>query len=495
MRILSCLLIIAMLFSLASCVVAEPIYNGETQKESENSKNTENTESEEDSGNIDVEDTQEDSDGNQITEDCTEESDKADAESNTATESDTDTEIDTDTDTETETETKTEPFLIEFPLVKNGKAEASIVIAEDASRHVLYARDRIQLSVKDLANIPLAEEGESSFEILIGDTGRAESAELKATLGADQYAVKLVENKLIIVASNEAFLYEAARYFVDTYLTESYATLTDTDIVLFAEDIDVKRAGDKTSIPYKLSTGQLLDATGVATYTLNNEKYGATDADPRIYRRQGGCFTGKVWYQAFITKEEERAVLARLDVTTGELIYAEPRLMDHANDVTYNPYTNRVYVGYGKKVWIYDGDTLEFIEEKAISNSASRISYSPERHTFVLGSYNFCDESLKSTGQSFKSQLVSLYGDLDLNSQGTSCDDTFIYSLLFEKASGGNYNAYIGIFDWYGNTLVFVTVEIPGKFEPENISIVDGTLYIAACSTQPVATMYKVIFN
>jgi hypothetical protein len=82
-----------------------------------------------------------------------------------------------------------------------------------------------------------------------------------------------------------------------------------------------------------------------------------------------------------------------------------------------------------------------------------------------------------------------------LSSQGTACDDTFIYSLLIEGLGGSKYNAYIGVLDWYGNTLAFVNVELPDKIEPENISIVDGKIYIAACSTQPVATLYEISFD
>ena len=364
---------------------------------------------------------------------------------------------------------------------------------ESASYCVLYARDRIQLSINSLVGVSLAEEGKYPFEVLIGDASD-EALTLKATLKEDEYAIKLVENKLIIVAANEAFLYEAAKYFVDNYLQEPFARIGENELTLLTDDIDVKREGDKSSVHYNVSLGTHFNAVGVATYTLNNEKYGATDADPRIYRRQGGCFNGEIYYQVFITKKEELAVIGRQNVITGELIYSEPRYMEHSNDATYNPYTDRLYVGNGTTVWVYDGTTLEFIETLTLSHSAARLSYSPERNKYVVASYRIYDESFNYTGVYLKSQLSTLYGDLDLTSQGTACDDTFIYSLVFETVETGVYNAYLGIFDWYGNTLAFVSVEIPGKFEPENISIVDGKLYIGACSTQPIATLYEIKF-
>ena len=372
----------------------------------------------------------------------------------------------------------------------------SIILPSEADRLVLYARDKIQLSVKALTEKELSEGENSRFEILIGNTGRAESVALAATLSADEYAIKTVGKKIVIVASNEAFLYEAAKYFCDNYLKAPYLSVSDGEATLFAKDINVRREGDKASMNYQLTKGTNFTLDSVAVYTLDNQKYGATDAEPRIYRRQGGCFTGEVYYQVLITKNEELAVVARKNVKTGELIYSEPRLMDHANDATYDPYNNRLIVGNTKTVWIYDGDTLEFIESKTFTRTTSRISYSPERHTYILGSYYFYDDSFTYTKKYVKSQLSTLYGDLELSSQGTACDDVFIYSLLIESTDvSGKYNAYLGVLDWYGNTLAFITVNIEENFEPENVSVVDGKLYIAACSTQPVATLYEVCFN
>ena len=380
-------------------------------------------------------------------------------------------------------------------LISNGESLTKIVLPTDASLPVLYARDKLQLEIEALTGVKLLEDGDAAIEILIGDTGRAESIALKSALGADEYAVKLIGNKIVIVASNEAFLYEAVAVFVKEYLKFPFAAIGEGKLALLTDTISIRRAGDKTSIHYNISLGTHLNAHGTATYTLNNQKYGAADANPRIYRRQGGCFNGEIYYQVFISKNEEIAVIGRQNVITGERIYSEPRYMEHSNDATYNPYTDRLYVGNGTTVWVYDGTTLEFIESLTLSHSTARFSYSPERHKYVAASYRIYDESFNYTGVYLKSQLKTLYGDLDLTSQGTACDDTFIYSLVFETVETGVYNAYLGFFDWYGNTLAFVTVDIPGKFEPESVSIVDGKLYIAACSTQPVATLYEISFD
>lgn len=388
------------------------------------------------------------------------------------------------------------PKKITIPLVVNDVAKAKIVMAADADRYVWYARDRIQLSVSNITGVSLLESGSADFEIHIGDTGSAEATALKATLSADEYAIKMVDKKIIIVASNPVFLYEAAKYFVDNYFKSPNARVGEKEITLLTDSINVKRAGNKESMNYLLTQGSKFTLDTTAKYTLDNQKYGAADADPRIYRRQGGCFTGEVYYQVLITKNEELAVVARKNVKTGEMIYSEPRLMDHANDATYDPYNNRLIVGNTKTVWIYDADTLEFIETKTLSHSTSRISYCAERHTYVVASYYFYDDTFTYTERYVKSKFSTLYGDLELSSQGTACDDVFIYSLLIESTDvSGKYNAYLGVLDWYGNTLAFITVNIDEKFEPENVSVIDGKLYIAVCTTQPVATLYEVNFG
>ena len=386
------------------------------------------------------------------------------------------------------------PCKSEIPLIANGVVNARIVMPDNASRFVLYARDRLQLSVKDTTGLSFLEEGSADFEIIIGNTGRAESNEVISTLGADEYAVKFMNGKIIIAASNEAFLYEAAKYFADNYFTEAKANIGDGELTLLTKDINVKREGDKSSVHYQLSRDIQFTADAVALHTIDNQKYGLTDANPRIYRRQGGCYTGENYYQVYITKNEELAVIAKKNIATGEVIYSEPRDMDHANDATYNPYTNRLYVGSGKILWIYNADTLEFIESVTYSHTTSRISYCQERHIYIFGSYYFYDDSFTYTKEYFKGSISSIIGENDLSSQGTTCDDTFIYSLVFNGSSGA-YNAYSAVYDWYGNIVSFVTVEIPGKYEAENISMVDGKLYIAACSTQPVVTLYEVVWR
>ena len=65
--------------------------------------------------------------------------------------------------------------------------------------------------------------------------------------------------------------------------------------------------------------------------------------------------------------------------------------------------------------------------------------------------------------------------------QGICCDDEYIYFLYYKL------NA-VAIYDWDGNFVTLIYFDVLG--EPENISVVNGTIYVA-CGESGIATLYK----
>ena len=59
---------------------------------------------------------------------------------------------------------------------------------------------------------------ESQYEILIGNTNRAESAAVLEGLNEYGWAVRVVGNKIVLNAKNNLFLNDAVEYFVSTYI-------------------------------------------------------------------------------------------------------------------------------------------------------------------------------------------------------------------------------------------------------------------------------------
>ena len=67
-------------------------------------------------------------------------------------------------------------------IVKNGEGKLYLTIPENADRNVLYARDRMMFYIKERTGVtlPTGSAKGNAYELLIGDTGRAESEELSA---------------------------------------------------------------------------------------------------------------------------------------------------------------------------------------------------------------------------------------------------------------------------------------------------------------------------
>ena len=58
------------------------------------------------------------------------------------------------------------------------------------------------------------------YEILVGKTNRPESEQVYAALGEDQYAIRVVNQKLVIIGVDDKRTNMAVKYFMDTYLSE-----------------------------------------------------------------------------------------------------------------------------------------------------------------------------------------------------------------------------------------------------------------------------------
>ena len=390
-----------------------------------------------------------------------------------------------------------QPKDVNIPIVEEGSSKITLVTPEiDGANWAEYARDELRWEFKDITGttIRTGANTEGEYEILIGDTGREESKTVMESLEDDEFAIKTVGNKIVIAAKNGAFLLQAANYFIENCLTEDYAEVSDSDIVI-KKSIDVKENGDAEDPYYILATSgeDMLEADIEVALTLKNDKYidGVGGADDH-YRRQGGCYNGKAYYQALITQDEKLCIIAKKDVKTGEVTYSEPRNLGHANDMTYNSKTNQILVGFGEKVALYDADTLEYQTVKSLSGvgTTGRMGYNETRNQYVFSSFKIYSGTLSNTNKTFPDTKASGH-----TSQGLAVDDHFIYSLLMKGVGNSKYKCYVAVYDWSGNLLTYMQVKIPNNDEPENISVVDGEIYIAACTPHPTATLYKVTFQ
>ena len=369
---------------------------------------------------------------------------------------------------------------IEIPLVKDKKANVYIVLPEKSSNKVTYARDAVKYGIEKITDVSVLSGvfSTSDYEILIGNTGKEESNQVLAELGEGEFAVKTIGNKIVIAAHDEGFLYEAATQFVKKCLGEEYSN-NDPENLTITHAIDITMDGDTESNYYKIVNNARLGGSVSHSIVFEHKEYVKTDKT-KPYRTQGGVFTGEYVFQGLINYKEDQGQIIKYDVKTGEVSYSEIRNdLGHINDLTYNERTNEVLIGGGTRLVVFDADTLEY--KRTITNvpipaggATHRVTYSAARDQYVVAQYGILNSSLKGIVKKFAQNEV----ERDTVTQGIGCDDIFIYSLCPTVIGSDKYITNVVVYDWSGNFVSYITLEVPNYYEPENISCVDGELYI-----------------
>lgn len=200
---------------------------------------------------------------------------------------------------------------------------------------------------------------------------------------------------------------------------------------------------------------------------------------------QGGWFDGRYWYQLFIGKDTEHnerdntVRLVRYDIQTGKTVrISDPLPLNHANDLTYNSRRGLLVAVHNnpnrKLVSFIDPETLTVTETVTLPCRIYSLAYSPERDMYVAGiagGQSFCllDAAFRQVGGSF-SPTPDTAGYI---TQGCACDARYIYFVLYRQN-------VITVYDWEGRHIRTLPITVSG--EPENLSQVGGSLYVASAA-------------
>ncbi len=385
----------------------------------------------------------------------------------------------------------------EIVLADNGTTTAYIVMPRGKSQNTVYAKDKLFYFIKNNSGVELdfGKKKDHEFEILLGNTGREESNELAATLTGNQYAIKIGKGKVVISATEFAFLYDAVEYFIENYLK-----VEDNRIVVNTVSDTYIGEGDTTSLRYIFSKSKS-DSLKADMYRADGwpDDIVAYPEGPTT-NVQGGCTDGTYYYQAFIYKDvgsnEEKNPCMILkhkldfDPNTNDFIAASEILsLNHTNDITYNARTNELIVVHNNPnrttLSVIDPDTLTLKRKVTIPYRVYSIAYDYARDLYVFGlsggqDMGFLDAEFKEVPG--MTGITSTDKTAGYTTQGITCDDTFIYHTLWN--SPGNSEDYnrnvIVVYDWYGNFVATIGTQI--EIESENLDIIDGHLYVVANS-------------
>lgn len=409
---------------------------------------------------------------------------------------------DTAADSATHDETTTSPAWVDIPggrliLFENNTPYFSIMYGEKCSPLTLQCVDDLNAEIKKLTgkqfdlktdNIKPGETlNEDDPLIMIGATAYKESADAMIGLEKNQYIIVSQGNHIVIVAENDSVLPYAIKRFISDCL--SVTKDNSGNVILFVSD-GIEYLSDPGECP-------MLAYLRTKDKFISTSEYLYTVAAPgnRINVTQGGYLDGNYFYQAFIKKdtasnEANNVVrIVKSDAKTGKIIKISGDLaLNHANDITYNPKINALLVVHNNPnrslVTLVDPDTLEVIRTVTLPLNIYCMTYNEERDMYVVGisggqNFIFLDADFKVVGKVH----VATTKTAGYTTQGASSDNDFIYFVLY------NQNV-ITVYDWEGRFVTIIVLNV-GNIEPENISVVNGEIYVVCHSGG--AKVFKII--
>lgn len=385
---------------------------------------------------------------------------------------------DSTTDPITEPETTEEAVNGVVLIDENGESKFTMVRAEHAEGYVKKCASRLYLSLKNeypdsglklRDDFLIRDEQPGEYEIMIGASKREGSAEFEAELEWNTFGIRVTEKKIYIGASRPSLMGDAVKYFTEHFLKKDekgrvYATY-----------------GEYKSEPISQGLADLI--TTDTGFTTKSTKLYDVPAVSGKRIMQGGCTDGKYMYYAMINSgNTQTAFIHKYDIATGKKVASSKVLStDHSNDITYVPETNQLLVCHNSPrntiLSVVDADTLEFVKEVELPFKIFSISYQPEREVYVVGisggqDFSILNKSFKVDTSYLPTESRFTAVDTEFTTQGVEADINYIYFVQYKTN-------VIMVYDWNGKYVNQIVLDIPANTEPENISVVGDSFYIA----------------
>ncbi|MBQ3229038.1 MAG: MBL fold metallo-hydrolase [Clostridia bacterium] len=176
-----------------------------------------------------------------------------------------------------------------FSIVRPEELASSDVVVTAAIEIRKFIKDRTGVSLK-LGDDWIAagkEHDPETFEILVGATSHPESAQVLASIGYGDYAIRAVGNKIVVVSYSDVGYEEALKKFTALLRTG----IKDEKLTLAAEDINIVGTVEKMTASLPLYTGGEINAVANAGDGCYCVVIGETNADE--YKTYLSALAGK----------------------------------------------------------------------------------------------------------------------------------------------------------------------------------------------------------
>ena len=356
----------------------------------------------------------------------------------------------------------------EYVGIRPESAEDSEIEAVRSLKSLLREKYGVELDLDTDGNRKPGTDPE--FQILIGKTDEPESANAISvieSLGSSKasFVIEAHEKRLVIVASNSTMYEAAIKYLEESFMSEKEMTVP---------------AGFRyTSEPVRLNPSiyiekdNELEVKMTELYTISKHT-DSSGINCRII--QGGCTDGEYLYVCLNDGAKSNAVttIVKTELRTGKVVAKYEGLMiDHANDLTYNPNTKEILACHNapnhRFISIFDAETMTLKETIALRESLYAIEYDEDLDRYWIGlsgAYDFMhyDSALKKN-----SRIIRGYNN-GFTKQGVDIDDKYLYFVLYNKNC-------IAVYDKSGEYVRQIDLPVTAG-EPENICHVGDVFYI-----------------
>lgn len=223
--------------------------------------------------------------------------------------------------------------------------------------------------------------------------------------------------------------------------------------------------------------------------------------DPSYNSAQGCCFDGENWvvaFNRFDTWGEECTLLCKFD-RKGNFVKSSdgPLYLEHANNITYLPEQKAYYVtscqGTITECWngytLVDRDTLEVKKKGRLEAPFFAMSYCPAKAAFASG--RWAGETLD-----FWDAGLNLKGTKDVTPPGTLSQGVFAApdAVWFVRSSMNGLHQEFRLYDWSGELINQILLDLDNDAESESVNIVEGVVYVTSNGGNR-APLYRVEFR
>ena len=375
-------------------------------------------------------------------------------------------------------ETTAEEIDLDLHIVKDGASDYVAVRPDAAAEYEISAIKALRDSFKTKYGITLTLDTdgkrkpgtEPEYQILLGKTKEPESAEAIAFIesverGRVAFVIEAHEKRLVIVASNTDMYEAAIKYLEENFMSDSG--------MIIPEGFRHTAEAETVNPSFYIDKDNALEVKMTELYTIKTH----TDSNG-VYCRviQGACTDGEYLYTCLNNGADKGAVttIVKTELKTGKVVAKYENIMiDHANDLTFNPKTNEILACHNSPnnqwISIFDAETMEFKETKKIRHNIYAIEYDEELDCYwmgISGTYDFVsyDSALKKYGS-----VQSGYSN-GFTKQGVDADDKYLYFVLYSTNC-------IAVYTKDGEYVRQIDLPVTAG-EPENISHVDDVFYI-----------------